>query len=122
MTRRPEPKNLAKLALEQQGRLWSRCAIKTGPLPTRCWEWTGAVDKDGYGKFAITFPGDVKPKQYFLRAHQAAVLLITGKLPDPSSDEYVNHLCDNRRCCNPKHLGVGSAKANRQRQERNKVK
>lgn len=28
-------------------------AAKVRPLPSGCWQWTGAIDKTGYGRFRI---------------------------------------------------------------------
>jgi predicted XRE-type DNA-binding protein len=37
-----------------------------------------------------------------------------GALPDLDTDTCVLHHCDNRRCCNPDHLFLGSKKDNAQ--------
>lgn len=83
-------------------KFWIR-VNKRGPvmdhMQDRCWSWTGATDKDGYGKF------------YDLgktwRAHRLSFLLATGKEPD-----VVLHKCGNKNCVRPSHLQAGDTKEN----------
>jgi hypothetical protein len=95
---------------DQQDRLWEKCVhVKKGRYI--CWEYTGALDKDGYGKFTITAPPGILPKQKHIRAHQAAWALDEGRLPRPG--EVVMHRCDNPQCINPMHLRIGDNITNR---------
>lgn len=64
-----------------------------------CWNWTGIKNKNGYGK--ISYNG------HYIYAHRAAFFLYNGHAP-----ECVCHSCDNRLCCNPKHLIGGVFKDN----------
>jgi hypothetical protein len=75
-----------------------------------CWEWQGAVNSTGYG--SVGWHG----KTY--SAHRIAAYL-AGMLTDmraPNSTDrpntYVLHKCDNRKCCNPNHLFLGSYRDN----------
>lgn len=76
---------------------------------TGCWNWTAGLDDDGYGMCAPLRrdDGSLTPN----RSH-----LIAFELSRPSvkryKDDVVMHRCNNRRCCNPEHLILGSKSDN----------
>lgn len=61
---------------------------------TECWNWTGFVSTNGYGQ--VGFRRRMRP------AHRVIYELIVGVEVAPHLD--LDHLCRNRRCCNPRHL------------------
>jgi hypothetical protein len=70
-----------------------------------CWEWQGAVNSTGYGNLA--FHGKS------VTAHRVAAFL-SGLISDIHAPKdrkgsgFILHSCDNRRCCNPAHMSVGT--------------
>ena len=66
-----------------------------------CWLWTGAVNKNGYGK--------VKIERKHLTAHRWSWMIHKGSIPDGL---HVLHRCDVPGCVNPEHLWLGTNKDN----------
>jgi hypothetical protein len=65
--------------------------------PDDCWLWQAVLIPGGYGQF--WFEGRMR------NSHVMAVIFSGTKIPE---GEVVMHTCDVRRCCNPKHLVVGT--------------
>lgn len=74
--------------------------------PNGCWIWTGYVNPKGYGNFHS--PGRSK------LVHRIAYELLIGQVP---ADLCLDHLCRNRRCCNPSHLEPVTPRVNNLRGE-----
>jgi hypothetical protein len=70
----------------------------------QCWEWGGGTS-GGYGMCA--WEGKTR------RAHRVAAMLCglvqSADAPKNKLDTgFIMHTCDNRKCCNPNHMQVGT--------------
>ena len=67
-----------------------------------CWEWTGYIMTNGYGK--LTHQEDISGL-----AHRLVYHFEVGPIPEGFE---LDHLCRNRGCVNPEHLDVVTRRVN----------
>jgi hypothetical protein len=80
-------------------RVWKY--IRLG-APEECWPWIGATfTESGYGM--------IQDRTTTLGAHRAVWASINGPIP---AGHIIMHTCDNRPCCNPAHLKLGTYREN----------
>ena len=66
-----------------------------------CWEWVGTLHNAGYGFIGI--------KSIMYLAHRVTYQIWKGKIVPPLE---IDHLCRNRKCCNPAHLEAVTRRVN----------
>lgn len=76
-------------------------ADKIRPSSSGCWEWVGARNALGYGRFTVDGRG--------VYAHRVAYALAVGEL---RAGLVVDHVCRNRACVRPEHLELVDQRQN----------
>ena len=93
---------------------------RLSPCPnTGCWFWTAGVSGPGYGIMSRGGRyGSGFSKTGPVMSHRMAYLIFVGDI----GNKHVLHHCDNKLCCNPDHLYLGTdAENGADRKARNRI-
>lgn len=88
-------KIIPEMSQEYISKFWDRVDIKG---EDDCWPWKLSL-VDGYGQFSMNMES--------YRSNRISLFIKTG-----TQSEVARHTCDNRICCNPKHLEWGTVEDN----------
>jgi hypothetical protein len=94
---------IVELTISEQQRIFSKISIDKD---TGCWNWTGAKIKNrGYGVF--NFRGKTES------VHRLIYAWMIEPIPKGKRNLVLDHIvCNNRSCCNPAHLKLGTQRTN----------
>ena len=89
--RKPTGRPKGSGVIDPDVRFWAKV---DGPSALDCWQWAGARDRRGYGRF---YRGDGST----ISAHRYAFESLRSDVPEGL---HLDHLCMNPSCVNPWHL------------------
>jgi hypothetical protein len=102
-----DPGRVTVIRDNELARFWSKVDRRSDD---ECWPWTGATNKDGYGRFRL--------RDTHEPAARTAYRLLVGPIP---AGLYIDHVwsrgCTRRDCVNPAHLEPVTPAVNIQRGE-----
>lgn len=89
------------ISRKQLIRLFSKIAVDRA---TGCWNWTAGIGRGGYGK--TNFGSE------FMTSHRLMYAWLVEPIPKGWKIKTLDHLCKNRKCCNPAHLELVTIQEN----------
>lgn len=94
--------------VSERERFWQKVDVKG---PDDCWNWKDVPHATGgYGTFRVGEHKVYAHRYAFKELKDPTLPLKTD--PDRSLKQYLLHSCDNRLCCNPNHLRLGTYQDN----------
>jgi hypothetical protein len=82
----------------QEARFWAKVTVAA---PDECWLWKASRGGSGYGHAWIEINGERR----CVDAHKLAWTLTHGPVPE---GQVVRHRCNQKLCCNPAHMQLGT--------------
>jgi hypothetical protein len=88
---------------ERRRNFWAKVDIRDF---FSCWDWKGDFSTNGYGRFRFFNNG----KRIGIKPHRISFTLFNSQ--EIPNGLIICHHCDNKKCCNPSHLFIGTHKDN----------
>lgn len=82
---------------------WELVSIKSDD---ECWNWLGCKNSTGYGSMTVSQKVYSAHRIIYKLTHPDEIEFHAPK--DKSLKQFILHKCDNRLCCNPKHMMLGN--------------
>lgn len=79
---------------------------------TECWEYTGSLNHQGYGKISAFRKTKNKIHEAGLLIHRVSYCYYNNLEIHDIDNLLICHKCDNPKCFNPNHLFIGTHKDN----------
>jgi hypothetical protein len=99
--RRHAPQPIPEMTEKDVKRFWSKVDVCSH---NECWSWKSIATASGYGRIRI--------RQKLYSSHRVAFHLANPTVDITGKKNVIMHSCDNRLCCNPEHLMLGTLREN----------